>query len=112
MAHHQGMSLLALVNQLLDCPMPRRFMACPLFRAVGLLLQERVPKIAASLLVDDLASETSRPLSGEGETGMRVCTNPTPPAPELHLLSNGRYNVAISSAGGSYRCRRDLAVTR
>ena len=30
MAHHQGMSLLALVNVLRDQPMPRRFLACPL----------------------------------------------------------------------------------
>ena len=43
---------------------------------------------------------------------MRVFTNPTPPAPEVHLLSNGRYHVAISSAGGGYSRWRDLAVTR
>jgi cyclic beta-1,2-glucan synthetase len=47
MAHHQGMSLLALANTLLDDPMQRRFMACPLLRAADLLLQERVPKTAA-----------------------------------------------------------------
>jgi cyclic beta-1,2-glucan synthetase len=29
MAHHQGMSLLALLNVLHDHPMQRRFMACP-----------------------------------------------------------------------------------
>jgi cyclic beta-1,2-glucan synthetase len=43
---------------------------------------------------------------------MRVFTNPTPPAPEVHLLSNGRYHVVISSAGGGYSRWRDLAVTR
>jgi len=112
MAHHKGMSLLALVNLLRDYPMPRRFMACPLLKAADLLLQERVPKTAASVFVDDLALETSRPLAGEGESGMRVCTNPTPPAPEVHLLSNGRYHVVISSAGGGYSRWRDLAVTR
>jgi hypothetical protein len=47
MAHHQGMSLLALVNLFHDCPMQRRFMACPLLKAADLLLQERVPKTAA-----------------------------------------------------------------
>jgi cyclic beta-1,2-glucan synthetase len=49
MAHHQGMSLLALANLLRDSPMQRRFMACPLLRAADLLLQERVPKAAASV---------------------------------------------------------------
>jgi cellobiose phosphorylase len=112
MAHHQGMSLLALVNQLRDYPMQRRFMGCPLLKAADLLLQERVPKTAASMFVDDLALETSRTFSGEAESGMRLCTNPTPPAPEVHLLSNGRYHVVISSAGGGYSRWRDLAVTR
>ena len=112
MAHHQGMSLLALVNLLRDYPMQRRFMACPLLKAADLLLQERVPKTAASVFVDDVALQTSRSLSSEDGREMRVCTNATPPAPEVHLLSNGRYHVVISSAGGGYSRWRDLAVTR
>ena len=112
MAHHQGMSLLALVNLLHDCPMQRRFMACPLLKAADLLLQERVPKTAASVFVEDLTLEESRTPSGEGESVMRVFTNPATPAPEVHLLSNGRYHVVITSAGGGYSRWRDLAVTR
>ncbi len=110
MAHHQGMSLLALVNLLRDYPMQRRFMACPPLKAAELLLQERVPKTAASVFAQDSAPDTSRTLSGESM--MRVFTHPTPPAPEVHLLSNGRYHVVISSAGGGYSRWRDLAVTR
>ena len=110
MVHHQGMSLLALVNLLRDYPMQRRFMACPLLKAADMLLQERVPKTAASVFAEDAAPETSRTLSGEGV--MRVFTNPTPPVPEVHLLSNGRYHVVVSSAGGGYSRWRDLAVTR
>jgi cellobiose phosphorylase len=112
MAHHQGMSLLALVNLLHDNPMPRRFLACPLLKAADLLLQERVPKTVASVFVEDLELEESRTPSGEGESVMRVFTNPTTPAPEVHLLSNGRYHVVISSAGGGYSRWRELAVTR
>jgi len=112
MAHHQGMSLLALVNLLRDRPMPRRFMACPLLKAADLLLQERVPKTAVSVFAEDLTLETERTLSGEGEAAMRVFTNPSAAAPEVHLLSNGRYHVVISSAGGGYSRWRDLAVTR
>ena len=44
MAHHQGMSLIALANCLLGEPMPRRFHAEPMVRATELLLQERVPR--------------------------------------------------------------------
>ncbi len=112
MAHHQGMSLLALVNLLHGNPMPRRFLACPLLKAADLLLQERVPKTAASVFVEDLKLEESRTPSGEGECVMRVFTNPATPAPAVHLLSNGRYHVVISSAGGGYSRWRELAVTR
>ena len=112
MTHHQGMSLLALVNLLRDSPMQRRFMACPLLKAADLLLQERVPKTAGSVLSEDLMLEESRPPVGGGEVVMRVFTNPTTPAPEVHLLSNGNYHVVISSAGGGYSRWRDLAVTR
>ncbi len=112
MAHHQGMSLLALVNLLQDFPMPRRFMECPLLKAADLLLQERVPKTAANVFTEDLELESARTVSSGGESVMRVFTSPTPPAPEVHLLSNGRYHVAITSAGGGYSRWRDLAVTR
>ena len=112
MVHHQGMSLLALANVLHDYPMQRRFMACPLLKAADLLLQERVPKTAPSVFAEDLTLETSRTLSGEGESVMRVFTNPMPAAPEIHLLSNGRYHVVVSSAGGGYSRWRDLAITR
>ncbi len=112
MTHHQGMSLLALVNFLRNSPMPRRFMACPLLKAADLLLQERVPKTAASVRAEDLKLEELQPLGAEGESGMRVFTDPSPAAPEIHLLSNGRYHLAISSAGGGYSRWRDLAVTR
>ena len=112
MAHHQGMSVLSLANFLLDNPMQRRFMGCRLLRAADLLLQERVPKTAASVFVEDLTVKTSRAISGENEGVMRVFTNPTAPAPEVHLLSNGRYHVVISSAGGGYSRCGDLAVTR
>ncbi len=112
MAHHQGMSLLALLNVLQDFPMQRRFMACPLLKAADLLLQERLPNTGASVLSDDLKLEESRPLDGNSESNMRVITNPTQPAPEVHLLSNGRYHVVISSAGGGYSRWRDLAITR
>ena len=43
---------------------------------------------------------------------MRVFKNPSLAAAEGHLLSNGRYHVVVSSAGGGYSRWRDLAVTR
>ncbi len=112
MAHHQGMGFLALDYLLHGLPMQRRFMSRPLFKAADLLLQERVPKAEANVLPEDLALEESRPEFGEDENVMRVFKNPSARAPEVHLLSNGRYHVAISSAGGGYSRWNDLAVTR
>ena len=43
---------------------------------------------------------------------MRIFDTPNSRAPEVQLLSNGRYHVAISNAGGGYSRWRDLAVTR
>jgi len=110
MAHHQGMSLLALTDLLRNHSMQRRFMACPQLKAADLLLQERVPKIAASVFAEDSTPATA--LIRPDESILRVFTNPTPPVPEVHLLSNGRYHVAISSAGGGCSRWRDLALTR
>ncbi|MEO7166411.1 MAG: glucoamylase family protein [Chthoniobacterales bacterium] len=112
MAHHQGMSLLALDYLLRDLPMQRRFLARPLLKAAELLLQERVPKAEANVLPEDLAVAESRPRFLNGEGVMRIFTNPTSRTPEVHLLSNGRYHIAISSAGGGYSRWRDLALTR
>ena len=54
MAHHQGMSLLAIVNLLFGNPFPRYFHAEPQVRATERLLQERTP--AASLSEADPVS--------------------------------------------------------
>ncbi len=43
---------------------------------------------------------------------MRVFTHADTPSPEVHLLSNGRYHVMVTNAGGGYSRWRDLAVTR
>ena len=112
MTHHQGMGLLALVSLLRDQPMQRRFVSRPLLKAADLLLQERLPKTEASVLPEDLELEETRSRFAEGEDGMRILKGAASRTPEIHLLSNGRYHLAISSAGGGYSRWRDLAVTR
>ena len=112
MAHHQGISLLAIDNLLSNYPMQRRFMACPLLKAADLLLQERVPKNIASVFLGNLKLEKAQTPAGSSEAGMRILRDPDSAVPEVHLLSNGRYHVAITSAGGGYSRWQDLAVTR
>jgi cyclic beta-1,2-glucan synthetase len=112
MAHHQGMSLLSLAYLLLDKPMQRRFEADPMLRAANLLLQERVPKASAPVFPHVAEANARRAASAEEEGTMRVITDPNGAVTEVNLLSNGRYHVVITSAGGGYSRWRDLAVTR
>ena len=111
MAHHQGMSLLALGNVLLDQTMRKRFVADPLFRATLLLLQERVPKARAQYSSNPALVDI-RSIGEAAEMPVRVFNRADTPMPAVQLLSNGRYHVMISNAGGGYSRWRDLAVTR
>jgi cyclic beta-1,2-glucan synthetase len=112
MAHHSGMSLLSLAYLLLDKPMQKRFAADPAFKAVDLLLHERVPRSTVPVFPHAIEASTTRSASAEEAGTMRVFTDPGSPVPEVHLLSNGQYHVAITTAGGGYSRWRDLAVTR
>ena len=111
MAHHQGMSLLALGWLLLDRPMQRRFESDPRFRATMLLLQERLPRATAYHPHTSEAADLV-PISGAAESSIRVISSPATPAPEVQLLSNGRYHVMVTNAGGGYSRWKDLAITR
>jgi cellobiose phosphorylase len=111
MAHHQGMSLLSLASALLDRPMQKRFGSDPEFKATMLLLQERIPKATAFYSHTTDLSEI-RPASNEPEMPMRVFNSPDTVVPEVQLLSNGRYHVMVTNAGGGYSRWKDIAVTR
>jgi len=111
MAHHQGMSLLALGHLLLDRPMQKRFESDPLFQAALLLLQERIPKSVTSF--PQVAQRTGIHANiSEAETPVRVIASPATPIPEVQLLSNGRYHVMVTNAGGGSSRWKDLAITR
>ncbi len=112
MAHHQGMSFLALTYLLLDRPMQRRFLSDPYFKAAELLLHERIPKVASALQPHAAEVSAARRPPVVVTTAMRVFPSPHTPIPEVHLLSNGRYHVMVTNAGGGYSRWHDLAVTR
>ncbi|MDZ4213933.1 MAG: glucoamylase family protein [Rhodocyclaceae bacterium] len=111
MAHHQGMSLLALAYLILDRPMQRRFESEPLFQAILLLLQERIPKVMTLFSHTAQLSEVHAALAAP-EAPIRVFSSPDTPTPQVQLLSNGRYHVMVTNAGGGYSRWKDLAVTR
>jgi cyclic beta-1,2-glucan glucanotransferase len=112
MAHHQGMTLVALADALQDGAMRTRFHAEPIVQATELLLQERTPR--------DVAVARPRAEEVKAAAGVRELVppmvrrfhSPHDPVPRTHLLSNGRYAVMLTAAGSGYSRWRDLAVTR
>lgn len=113
MAHHQGMTIVALANVLMDGSMRARFHREPMIQACELLLQERMPR---DVVVEHPRAEEVRTLREDikvqAPTARYLSTNLPGPAPVTHLLSNGRYSVMLTTAGGGYSRWRGLAVTR
>ena len=112
MAHHQGMTLVAIADALHGGAMRTRFHADPIIQATELLLQERTPR--------DVAVARPRAEEVEADANVRETAPPTirrfhsphDLIPRTHLLSNGRYTVMITAAGSGFSRWRDLAVTR
>ncbi|HEU4766258.1 MAG TPA: glucoamylase family protein [Pyrinomonadaceae bacterium] len=112
MAHHQGMSLVALANVLQDALVVRRFHADPTVQATELLLQERIP----------VGVPAGHPRAEEVLTGRVVQTLPgmvtrvydtaNLDTPRTQLLSNGVYNVMVTTAGAGYSYCEGNSVTR
>ncbi|MBP6335091.1 MAG: cyclic beta 1-2 glucan synthetase, partial [Bacteroidia bacterium] len=109
MAHHQGMIMLSLAYLILDKPMQRRFEAEPQFQATMLLLQERIPKATSYFSYTADNSDINYTPAG---TEVRLINTPYSALPQVQLLSNGKYHLMITNAGGSYSRWKDIAVTR
>ena len=109
MAHHQGMTVVALANALLDDRMVSRFHLDSRVQATELLLQERQPR--------DVPARERRPVDD-----VRVAALPPPPVrryrtphtvfPHTQFLSNGRLVSVVTNAGGGSLLRDGVAVTR
>ena len=115
MAHHQGMTLLALGNVLdvgRDGAMPARFHAAPLVQATELLLQERTPRDVAVARPRAEEVAAAAPVGGLVPVAARRYRSPHQAIPRSHLLGNGRYAVMLTTAGSGSSRLGDVAVTR
>ncbi|HSP63825.1 MAG TPA: glucoamylase family protein, partial [Pyrinomonadaceae bacterium] len=112
MAHHEGMSLIALDNLLNDDVMRHRFHAEPIVQATELLLQERIPRgvPAAHPRAEEVL--TGRVVSTLTALVTRAYDSADLPTPRTQLLSNGTYSLMITSAGAGYSVCGPLTVTR
>jgi cyclic beta-1,2-glucan synthetase len=111
MAHHQGMSIVALANVLLGS-VPRHWgMGDPRIEAVASLLHERAPREVPPLREPPASVTTG--LQQRRAPGMFREVTPGMSAIEpTHLLSNGRYAVALRANGAGQSRWGNVTVTR
>ncbi len=112
MAHHQGMTVIAIANGLLDGVMRARFHAEPSVQATELLLQERTPRDVAVAHPRAEEVETAATVPGLERPAVRRLRSAHDATPQVHLLSNGRYAVMLTGAGSGYSRWGDIGITR
>jgi len=110
MAHHQGMILLAITNALGGDRMIERFHSDARVKATELLLQERVPRDAATIV--PRPNEEVRPIVPLVSIPVRRFPTPFTEVPHTQFLSNGHYVTSITNAGGGGSAWNGLPVTR
>ncbi|WP_301584218.1 GH36-type glycosyl hydrolase domain-containing protein [Halomonas alkaliantarctica] len=112
MAHHQGMTIVAIANTLHHGQMRQRFHREPMIQASELLLQERIPRDVAIAYprAEEVKSTASQTIN-EAQTVRKLSTSVNGP-PVTHLLSNGNYSVMLTATGGGYSRWHNLAITR
>ena len=110
MAHHQGMSIVALANVLLDQVAQKWGMANARVEAVASLLHERAPRD-----LPRLQEHPQRPLPLSRRRSHDPTRTVVPGAQALeptHLLSNGRYSVSLRANGAGWSRRGTTGITR
>lgn len=112
MAHHQGMSLIAVNNILNDNLMQKRFHQDLRIRAVQELLQERIPPRMKLETPKAAAIEWLGAGDALSKAFYRTYTEANHYTPRVQILSNGRYSLTVSTAGAGYSKADSLAMYR
>ena len=112
MAHHQGMTIVAIGDALLDGAMRARFHADPMVQATELLLQEGTPRDVAVVRPWEADAGSDAGVLQPGPDGSRRLSSAHTASVTTHLLSNGHYAVMLTVAGSGYSRWRGLAITR
>ncbi len=111
MAHHQGMSLVALANVLLDGVVQRWGMADPHLQAVGALLHERTPREVPMRQPLPAGPRKPPPLALVPALLRDVLPGQQAVEP-TQLLSNGRLHVSLRANGAGTTRLGALALVR
>jgi cellobiose phosphorylase len=112
MAHHIGMSLVALTNALSAQVWQRRFHADPLVRSAELLLYETIPRRLVLQEPQTARADEALPDPELDRPVVREVSTPDTPQPHIALLGHLPYTIMVSHCGSGYSRYEDLAVTR
>jgi cyclic beta-1,2-glucan synthetase len=111
-AHHQGMTIVAILNAVKNGDMRKQFHDEPIIRASELLLQERAPR-TVPIAYAWAEKATSKPVASDDAYHVaRIIDGLSSTYPVTHVLSNGRYTALLTTAGGGQTTWNDLAITR
>jgi cyclic beta-1,2-glucan synthetase len=112
MAHHVGMSLVALTNTLTAEVWQRRFHDDALVRAAELLLHERIPRRFLLQAPQAGPTQATRATAEATRSVVREVEDPLGAASRIAMLGRAPYTVMITSAGGGPSQFEEIAVTR
>ena len=112
MAHHQGMTIVAIHDVIHDGLWRERFHAEPIVRATELLLQERAPRDVPATHARTEERRQPPPSRAVVTPSERTLTGAAATAPGLHLMSNGRLSMSLTPAGGGQITWNGIAITR
>ena len=112
MAHHQGMSIVAVANVIFEGRMRDRFHSDQVIEAAELLLQEKAPRDIPVATVRTDAGERTKDETMDHSADTRLVLNPMRALRSTNLMSNGRYSVMVTATGSGYSRWNDMAITR
>lgn len=113
MAHHLGMSLVAINNYLNDGIMRRRFHTEPMVKAAETLLEEKRETWFVSISRRGYAVDIRKKIVHEDEKlGERMIKTVAPAIPSVGYYSNGIYSVLITSDGDGFSSCGGIMVNR
>jgi cyclic beta-1,2-glucan synthetase len=110
MAHHQGMTIVALANVLCAGVAQRWGMAHPRIEALSSLLHERAPRELPALHADQ--NQPPTPVQRRTADSVRDVTPGAQALEPTHLMSNGLYSVALRANGAGWSRWDQIGITR
>ncbi|NLL52356.1 MAG: glycosyl transferase family 36, partial [Peptococcaceae bacterium] len=114
MAHHQGMSLISIVNTLNGNVFQTRFHREPAIRSTELLLQEQVPlkEYTFNPIMEEVNEHKIPAVSRKQDEKPTVYFSPDTRIPRANFIAHHDYSVMMTLTGSGYSQYKDIVLNR